>query len=55
MKCVLDEIKTSIVNFFLKPQGPLLYIYIYFKIPNNLFWLHTLEKKILFPYVYYVH
>ena len=35
-KCVSDEMSTSIAKFFSRPWGPLLYIYLYFKILNSL-------------------
>lgn len=53
-KCKLDKTNTSMVNFFSKPQGPFLRIYVYFSILNNIFLMHILEKTMSLPCMYYV-
>ena len=39
----LDETSTFIVKFLFKPQGPLLYIYLHFKICKSLFNMYILD------------
>jgi hypothetical protein len=51
---IMDETNTYIVKFSSKPQGPLLYINLYFNILNALFEDTQQRKVIHLPYVYYV-